>query len=131
MVRRVHICFGAGRYEKFTPAIHNYLVGNGPGYLIGKVLAAADRGQKYLRVAINHGREASNPNTTLESRFISLCRGFETLCRHHGFIKQDLSSRLEPAQQAELKVILQETAARIRKMPITIIRTSVSPGLAI
>jgi hypothetical protein len=52
----------------------------------------------------------------LETRFISLCRGFETLCRHHGFIKQDLSLRLETAQQAELKAILQEEAAKIRKM---------------
>ena len=116
VVRRVHICFGAGRYEKSAPAIHNHLVGNGPGYLTGKVLNAADRGQKYLRVAINHALGASNQNTTLESRFISLCRGFETLCSHHGFIKQDLSLRLEPAQQTELKAILQEAAAKIRKL---------------
>jgi hypothetical protein len=116
LVRRVHICFGAGRYEKFPVAIHNHLVGNGPGYVTGKVLIAADRGQKYLRVAINHALGASNQNTTLESRFISLCRGFETLCRHHGFIKQDLSLRLETAQQTELKAILQEAAAKIRKM---------------
>jgi hypothetical protein len=80
------------------------------------VLTAADRGQKYLSVAINHARGASNHNTTLESRFISLCRGFETLCRHHGFIKQDLSLRLEPSQQTELKAILQEAAANVRKM---------------
>jgi len=116
LVRRVHICFGAGRYEKSTPAIDCHMVGNGPGYLTGKVLTAADRGQKYLRVAMNHARGASNQNTTLESRFISLCRGFETLCRHHGFIKQDLSLRLEPAQQTELKAILEEAAAKIRKM---------------
>ena len=101
LVRRVHICFGAGRYDKSTPAIHNHLVGNGPGYLTGKVLTAPDRGQKYLRVAINHARGASNQNTTLESRFLSLCRGFETLCRHHGLIKQDLSLRLEPSQQTD------------------------------
>jgi hypothetical protein len=116
LVRRVHICFGAGRYEKSTPAIHNHLVGNGPGYLTGKVLTATDRGEKYLRVAINHALGASNQNTTLESRFISLCRGFETLCRHHGFIKQDLLLRLDPAQQPELKAILQEAAAKIRKL---------------
>jgi hypothetical protein len=116
LVQRVHICFGAGRYEKSTAALHNHLLGNGPGYLTGKVLAAADRGQKYLRVAINHARGASNQNSTLESRFISLCRGFETLCRHHGFIKQDLSLRLEPAQQTELKAILHEAAAKVRKM---------------
>lgn len=116
LVRRIHICFGAGRYEKSTAAIHNHLVGNGPGYLIGKVLTAADLGQKYLRVAINHARSASNQSTTLESQFICLCRGFETLCRHHGFIKQDLSLRLEPAQQVELKAILQEAAVKIKKM---------------
>jgi hypothetical protein len=116
LVRRVHICFGARWYDKSTAAIHNNLVGNGPGYLTGKVLTAADRGQKYLRVAINHALQASNQNTTLESRFISLCRGFETLCRRHGFINQDLSLRLEPAQQTELKAILREVAAKIRKM---------------
>src|SRR5205814_3920131 len=114
--RRVHICFGAGRYERSTPAIHNHLVGNGPGYLTGKVLTAADRGQKYLRVAINHARGASNQKTTLESRFISLCRGFETLCRHHGFIRQDMSLRQEQAQQSELKAIIQEAAAKHRKL---------------
>src|SRR5262249_41350678 len=65
LVRRVHICFGAPRYEKFTPAIHNFLVRNGPGYLTGKMLTTADRGQKYLRVALNHALGASNHNTTL------------------------------------------------------------------
>jgi hypothetical protein len=116
LVRRVHICFGAARFEKTCAAIPGRLASNGLGYLTGKILTAADRGQKYLRAAINHARGASNQNTTLESRFISLCRGFETLCRRHGFIKQDLSLRLEPAQQTELKAILQEAAAKIRKM---------------
>jgi hypothetical protein len=124
LVRRVHICFGAGRYEKFTPAMHNHLVGNGPGYLTGKVMTAADRGQKYLRVAINHALGALKQNTTLEGRFISLCRGFETLCRHHGFIKQDLSLRLEPAQQTQVKTILQEAATKIR----TIQKAETDPG---
>ena len=116
MVRRVHICFGAGRYEKSTAAIHNHLVGNGPGYLTGKVLSAADLGQKYLRVAMNHARGASNQNTTLECQFLSLCRGFETLCGRSGSAEPNLSLRLELAQQTELKTILQEATDRIRKM---------------
>lgn len=115
LVRRVHICFGAGRFESGHAALHDQLLRNGPGYLVGQVLAAADRGQKCLRVATNHALSASRRGT-IEGRFISLCRGFETLCRHHGFIKQELSRRLEPAQQAELKLILQEAAAKIRKM---------------
>ena len=116
LVRRVHICFGAGRFEKTHAAIPRHLASNGLGYLTGKILTAADRGQKYLRVAINHALGASNETTTLESRFISLCRGFETQCHPHGFINQNLSLRLEPAQQTELKAILREAATKIRKM---------------
>lgn len=115
LVRRVHICFGAGRYDRAHPALNSYLLRNGPGYLVGKMLAATDRGKKYLRVAINHAL-ATIRRGTLESRFISLCRGFETLCRHHGFINQDLAARLEPAQQAVLKAVLQEVARKIRAM---------------
>lgn len=113
LVRRVH-CFGARRYEKTYAAIPRHLATNALGYLVGKVLAAADRGQTYLRVAVNHALAASNQHHSLESQFISVCRGFETLCRHHGFIKQDLSLRLQPAQQTAVKAILQEAAAKIR-----------------
>ncbi|WP_149112194.1 hypothetical protein [Limnoglobus roseus] len=115
LVRRVH-CFGAGRYERTHTAIPRHMATNALGYLVGKVLAAADRGQKFLRVAVNHALAASNQHHSLESQFISLCRGFETLCRQHGFIKQDLSPRLWPAQQTEVKAILQEAAAKIRKI---------------
>jgi len=115
LVRCVHICFGAGRYEQAHGALPDHLLRNGPGYLIGKVLAAPDRGKKYLRVAINHALAAATRGT-LESRFISLCRGFETLCRRHGFINQDLSARLEPSQQGVLKTLLQEVAGKIRAM---------------
>jgi hypothetical protein len=123
LVRRVHICFGAGRYERMHRALHDHLLRNGPGYLVGKVLAAADRGEKYLRVAINHALAVTRPGT-LENRFISLCRGFETLCRRHKFINQDLSARLEPAQQATLKTLLQDVASKIRAMR----QTETDPG---
>ena len=115
LVRRVHICFGGGRYERLHPAQYNLLLLNGPGYVTGQVLAAADRGQKYLRAAINHALAATRRGT-IESKFISLCRGFETLCRHHKFINQDLSARLETGQQATVKALLKETAGKIRAM---------------
>jgi hypothetical protein len=78
-------------------------------------LAAPDRGKKYLRVAINHALSAAERGT-LEGRFISLCRGFETLCRHHGFINQNLATRLEPTQQEAVKTLLKEVAGKIRAM---------------
>jgi hypothetical protein len=115
LVRRVH-CFGAGRLRRTHAAIPRHLASNGLGYLTGKVLSAPDRGHKYLRAAVCHALGASDQDASLEGRFISMCRGFETVCRHHGFIKQDLSLRLEPAQQTELKAILQEAAAKIRRM---------------
>jgi hypothetical protein len=115
LVRRVHICFGAGRYERHHAALHPHLLRNGPGYLVGKVLAAPDRGKTYLRVAVNHALAAAKRGT-LEGRFISLCRGFETLCRHHGFISQNLAARLEPAQQEAVKTILKEVAVKIHAM---------------
>jgi hypothetical protein len=123
LVRRVHICFGAGRYEPHHAALHDYLVRNGPGYLVRKVLAAPDCGKDYLRVAINHALSAVRRGT-LESRFIALCRGFETLCRHHGFINQNLGARLEPAQQEAVKTLLKEVADKIRVMQ----KAEVDPG---
>jgi hypothetical protein len=115
LVRRVHICFGAGRYEQRHATLHPHLLRNGPGYVLGKVLAAPDRGKKYLRVAINHALSAAKRGT-LEGRFISLCRAFETLCRHHGFINQNLAARLEPAQQEAVKTLLREVAGKVREM---------------
>ncbi len=115
LVRRVHICFGAGRYERRHAALDPHLLRNGSGYLVGRVLAAPDRGKKYLRVAINHALSAAKRGT-LEGRFISLCRAFETLCRHHGFINQNLASRLEPAQQEAVKTLLREVAGKVRAM---------------
>ncbi len=47
LVRRVH-CFGAGRFERTYAAIPRHMATNALGYLTGKVLTAADRGQKYL-----------------------------------------------------------------------------------
>jgi hypothetical protein len=123
LVRRVHICFGAGRYEEAHAALPAHFLRNGPGYLVAKVLAAADRGKKYLRVAINHALAAASRGT-LEGRFISLCRGFETLCRHHKFIGQNLSTRLEPVQQAALKTLLGETAGKIH----TMMKAETDPG---
>jgi hypothetical protein len=79
------------------------------------VLAAPDRGKKYLRVAINHALSAAKRGT-LEGRFISLCRAYEALCRHHGFINQNLAARLEPAQQAAEKTPLREVAGKVRAM---------------
>lgn len=115
LVRRVH-CFGAGRFERTHAAIPKHLVSNGLGYLAGKVLTTADRGQKYLRAAVSHALGAADQRASLECQFISVCRGFETLCRQHGFIKQNLSLRLGPAQQTDVKGILQEAATKIRKM---------------
>jgi hypothetical protein len=115
LVRRVH-CLGAGRFERTHAAIPRYMATNALGYLAGKALTAADRGQKYLRAAVNHALGASDQHASLENRFITVCRGFETICRHHGFIKQDLSLRLESAQQAELKAILKDAMTRIRAM---------------
>jgi hypothetical protein len=115
LVRRVH-CFGAGRFERTYAAIPRHLATNALGYLTGKALTAADCGQKYFRAAVNHALGASDQHASLESRFICLCRGFETLCRRHGFIRQNLSLRLVSAQQTELKAILQEAATKIRKM---------------
>jgi hypothetical protein len=115
LVRRVHICFGSGRYERHHAALHPHLLRNGPGYIVGKVLGAPGRGKKHLRVAVNHALSAAKRDT-LEGRFISLCRGFETLCRHHGFISQDLAARLEPAQQAAVKTLLKEVAVKVRAM---------------
>jgi hypothetical protein len=114
LVRRVHICFGAARFEQGHAGLPDH-VQNAIGYLVGQVLCAPDRGKKYLRVAINHALSAARRGS-LEGRFISLCRGFETLCRHHGLVKQDLSARLEPAQQRALKTLLGEVAAKIRAM---------------
>jgi hypothetical protein len=115
LVRRVHSCFGAGRYTRRHAMLHNHSVVNGPGHIVGKLLAAPDRGKKYLRVAMNHALSATK-QSTLESRFISLCRGFETLCRHHGFINQNLTARLESTQQAVVKTLLKEVACKIRAM---------------
>jgi hypothetical protein len=123
LVRRVHICFGAGRYEPGHAALQLHLVRNAPGHLIGKVLAAADSGQKYLRVAINHAISAARRGT-LEGRFISLCRGLETLCRLHGFINQNLTARLDSTQQAAVKTILKEAEAKIRALR----RSETDPG---
>jgi hypothetical protein len=113
LVRRVHICFGAGRYEQAHAALPGYCARNGPGYLVGKVLAARDRGTKHLRAAVNHALAAEGRGS-IETRFLNLCRGFETLCRRHGFIRQDLPARLDPSQQAAVKAILQEAASKIR-----------------
>jgi hypothetical protein len=115
LVRRVHICFGAGRYERRHAALDPYLLRNGPGCLVGKLPAASDRGKKYLRVAINHALSAAKRGT-LEVRFISLCRAFETLCRHHGFINQNLAARLDATQQTAVKTLLREVAGKVRAM---------------
>jgi hypothetical protein len=115
LVRRIHVRFGGIPYERRHAALHPYLLGNGPGYLVGQVLASSERGQRYLRVAINHALTAAK-HGSVESRFISLCRAFETLCRHYGFINQNLAARLESQQQIAVKKVLSDVADQIQAM---------------
>jgi len=115
LVRRIHICFGHPVYQKGHPGIFD-LGQNAIGYLITRAFLSPDRGKKYLRAAMNHAIAASTKMNTLESRFISVCRGFETLCRHHGLDKQDLSAVLDATQKDTVKAALDAAAAHIRTL---------------
>jgi hypothetical protein len=68
LVRRVHICFGAGRYEQHHAALHPFLTHNGPGYLVGKILAAPDRGKKYLRATTTHALSAAKRDSLVPNQ---------------------------------------------------------------
>src|SRR5262249_38326872 len=98
IVRRVHICFGNSIYQRGHAVVLDY-GGNAIGNLLTRALASPEGTSKYSRVATTHAINASTKMNGMESRFISLVRGFETLCRHNGLDKQDLSAILNPAQR--------------------------------
>jgi hypothetical protein len=79
------------------------------------MFASSERGKKYLRVATNHAVTAGKIGA-LESRFISVCRGFETLCRHLGFRSHDLCAGLDAGQKLAVNNATAVASAQIRAL---------------
>jgi hypothetical protein len=114
LVRRIHISFGRPMYEKGHAGVFD-LGRNAVGHLITRAFSSPDRGKKYLRAAINHAVAASTKMNTLETRYISICRGFETLCKHHKLdTKERLSSCLNSIQNDAVKAALDQAFTQIR-----------------
>jgi len=116
LVRRIHICFGHPVYEKGHPGIFDFFRQNAIGHLLTRAFSSPERGKSYLRVATNHAIAANSKMGTLESRYISICRGFETLCQHHHIDKHDLSSVLHATQKDAVKAIVDAAAVQIRNL---------------
>jgi hypothetical protein len=114
LARRIHICFGKAAYGRGHAALHD-LSDNAVGYLLTCTFASPERGKKYLRVAANHAVTAGKTGA-LESRFISICRGFETLCRYHGFRTHDLCAGLVPSQKLAVQNVTTAANGQIRAL---------------
>ncbi len=108
LVRRCHIPFGAASYKARHPAIRDAI-----GYLLTCAFKSPELGKKYFRVVLHHAIAASDTGTQ-ESRFLSLCRAFETLCRERGFRHTNLSKLLSDEHQADVAALLNETVKQLR-----------------
>jgi len=114
LVRRIHICFGNAAYRRGHAALYD-LSDNAVGYLLTCAFSSAERGQRYLRVTTNHAVGAAKTGA-LESRFISVCRGFETLCRHLGLRSHDLCAGLGAGQKMAVQNATAAASAQIRAL---------------
>jgi hypothetical protein len=114
LVRRIHICFGSAAYRRGHAALYD-LCDNAIGYLLTCAFSSAECGKKYLRVTTNHAVTAGKTGA-LESRFISVCRGFETLCRHLGLRTHDLCAGLDAVQKLAVQNATAAAGARIRAL---------------
>jgi hypothetical protein len=114
LVRRIHICFGSAAYRRGHVALQD-LGDNAVGYLLTCAFSSAERGKKYLRVTTNHAVTAGK-TSALESRFISVCRGFETLCRHLDLRNHYLCAGLHAGQKLAVQNVLRQASGQIRSL---------------
>jgi len=118
LVRRIHIQFGSPPYQRRVDALLGFLPKVGLGELLTRMFSSPERGKNYLRVAMNRAISASKQPQTLEDRFVSLVRAFETLCYHYGLGTQDLMVSLDVLQQNDVKKVLTAASAEIRALRI-------------
>jgi hypothetical protein len=112
LVRRDHMSFGQPTFERGHEVMPEYIYPN-TGYLLSKALASSQISNRYLRVLLTHLTSACRRNRSIEDRFLSVCRGYETLANHYGIFNQNLAEALDHSQQDGIANALDEAAKQI------------------
>jgi hypothetical protein len=118
LVRRVHIQFGSPPFEHGIAALPDFFPQAGLEELLTCMFSNSERGKNYLRVAMNRAINVSMHSQTLEDRFVSLVRAFETLFHHYDLSTQDLMTTLEVSRQIDVKSVLATAAEQIKALGI-------------
>lgn len=114
LVRRIHVRFGSSAYHKGHAALYDY-PDNAIGYLLTCAFSSPEFGKKHLRVSTTHAVAAAK-SSSIESRFISVSRGFETLCRYHKIHEEDLRANLRADQKSAVQNAIDVASKEIRAL---------------
>jgi hypothetical protein len=89
----------------------------GTGRLITRATSRSDDfGEAFLQVAITHLVRSRYNGQTLEESVVYLSRALDSLCERYGLARQNLMTRLDTTQQAEVRDTLRAAAKRIREL---------------
>jgi len=124
LVKRIHVNLGNPTFIKGHRSIDEEAA-KGIGRLLTQAVVSSYWRTSVLRVVLRHTiRGGFYEQTLLEDRFGYLCRGLETLCKHFGLSKQQLTDGFNDKQKIIIKGI-------VDKANKALMRFSQEPEIAI
>lgn len=123
LVRRFHRRLREPRFRRGYHVIQEMPMQDVPerptgiGRLITRATSrSGDFGEAFLQVAITHLVRSRYSGQTLEDSVAYLSRALDSLCERYGLARQNLMTRLDSTQQAEVRDTLRAAAEKIRAL---------------
>jgi hypothetical protein len=115
LLRRVHVAFGSPTFGPGHPIVIEQLAPNS-GYLITEGMKSPVLSTRLLRLMINHLINAGLKPSSIEDRFLSVCRAFEAFATDRGLSVQDIKAGLDSATTQHVTTVLQECWRSLRTL---------------